>query len=122
MSQGSKSLEYTPFPHQTSFTKHKIKNKIIMSFQAATMGPCWMWGSMPLAQVACPRSWSFPILQKWLGEGTMLNTTEASLKGIRAGDGTMYDHGVDPVYQKFPKGRGAGRTNLLFFPSFPLSL
>lgn len=50
----------------------------------------------------------------------MLNTTEASLKGIRAGNGTVYGHGVNPLCQKFPEGRG--RTNLPsilpFFSSF----
>lgn len=119
MSQGSKPLEYTPSSHQTSFTKHKIKDKIIMSFQAATMEPCWMWGSVPLAHVACPRSRSFPVLQKWLWEGTKLNITEASLKGRRAGDGTLYGHEVDSIYQKFPEGRKSRENQPPVLPFFP---
>lgn len=50
----------------------------------------------------------------------MLNTTEASLKGIRAGYGTVYGHGFNPICQKLPEGRGAGRPNLpSILPSFP---
>ena len=44
--------KYILFYPQISHTKHKIKDKVIISFKISTMGPCWIWGTMHLAQVA----------------------------------------------------------------------
>lgn len=45
----------------------------------------------------------------------MLNITEARLKGMGASDGTMYGHGIDPIYHKFPEGQGKPNSHV-FFP------
>lgn len=108
---------YAPFSHPTLLTKHKDNN--IMSFKtnsaALEWGPlCSCTGYMPMKLVL------FLFLQKWLWEGTMLGTPEASLKGIREGIGAICGHGVTLLVKNFRRRRS--RENLPsilpFFCSF----
>ena len=113
-----KPLEYIPLSHQTSLKKLlKTKDEIITSLKTETMKPfrvevlCYCTSCLPMKLVL------FPVLHKWLWKGTMLNTTKASLKGMRTGNGTVYGHRVNAIFQKFPEGRRRKESQPPFYTS-----
>lgn len=115
MSQGSKPLEHTLFSPQTSLPNTRSKIKLLHVSRQQRWGLAGCGALCILCGSHAHEAGHVLSCQNGSEKEQCLIPPGASLKGIRADEGTMYGHGVDPICHKFPEGKGEP-TSYLSFP------